>query len=201
MYKYFKRLVDLLLALVLGIIILPFMLILGLYAALFVKEGIIFSQDRIGLNNKKFKLYKLRTMTNERDGSGNLLPDSQRLTKLGKIIRSLSLDELPQILNVLKGEMSFVGPRPLLVHYLPLYNKRQIRRHEVRPGITGWAQINGRNSITWKDRLEFDVFYVESFSFVMDLKIVYMTVIKVLKREGISGDNTATMKPFTGDNS
>jgi lipopolysaccharide/colanic/teichoic acid biosynthesis glycosyltransferase len=201
MYKYFKRLVDLLLALVLGIIILPFMLILGLYAALFVKEGIIFFQDRIGLNNKKFKLYKLRTMTNERDGSGNLLPDSQRLTKLGKIIRSLSLDELPQILNVLKGEMSFVGPRPLLVHYLPLYNQRQIRRHEVRPGITGWAQINGRNSITWKDRLEFDVFYVESFSFVLDLKIVYMTVIKVLKREGISGDNTATMKPFTGDNS
>jgi len=201
MYKYFKRLVDLLLALVLGMIILPFMLILGLYAALFVKEGIIFFQDRIGLNNKKFKLYKLRTMTNERDGSGNLLPDSQRLTKLGKIIRSLSLDELPQILNVLKGEMSFVGPRPLLVHYLPLYNQWQIRRHEVRPGITGWAQINGRNSITWKDRLEFDVFYVESFSFVLDLKIVYMTVIKVLKREGISGDNTATMKPFTGDNS
>lgn len=201
MYKYFKRLVDLLLALVLGIIILPFMLILGLYAALFVKEGIIFTQDRIGLNNKKFKLYKLRTMTNERDSSGNLLPDSQRLTKLGRIIRSLSLDELPQILNVLKGEMSFVGPRPLLVHYLPLYNQRQIRRHDVRPGITGWAQINGRNSITWKDRLEFDVFYVESFSFVMDLKIVYMTVIKVVKREGISGDNTATMKPFTGDNS
>lgn len=201
MYKYFKRLVDLLLALVLGIIILPFMIILGLYAALFVKEGIIFTQDRIGLKNKKFKLYKLRTMTNERDSSGNLLPDSQRLTKLGRIIRSLSLDELPQILNVLKGEMSFVGPRPLLVHYLPLYNQRQILRHEVRPGITGWAQINGRNSITWKDRLEFDVFYVESFSFMMDLKIVYMTVVKVLKREGISGDNTATMKPFTGDNS
>ncbi len=201
MYKYFKRLVDLLLALVLGIIILPFMLILGLYAVLFIKEGIIFTQDRIGLKNKKFKLYKLRTMTNERDSSGNLLPDSQRLTKLGRIIRSLSLDELPQILNVLKGEMSFVGPRPLLVHYLPLYNQRQIRRHEVRPGITGWAQINGRNSITWKDRLEFDVFYVESFSFMMDLKIVYMTVVKVLKREGISGDNTATMKPFTGDNS
>ena len=201
MYKYFKRLVDLLLALVLGIIILPFMLILGLYAVFFVKEGIIFTQDRIGLNNKKFKLYKLRTMTNERDSSGNLLPDSLRLTKLGRFIRSLSLDELPQILNVLKGEMSFVGPRPLLVHYLPLYNQRQIRRHEVRPGITGWAQINGRNSISWKDRLEFDVFYVESFSFMMDLKIFYMTVIKVLKREGISGDNTATMKPFTGDNS
>jgi undecaprenyl phosphate N,N'-diacetylbacillosamine 1-phosphate transferase len=201
MYKYFKRLVDLLLALVLGIIILPFMLILGLYAVFFVKEGIIFTQDRIGLNNRKFKLYKLRTMTNERDSSGNLLPDSLRLTKLGRIIRSLSLDELPQILNVLKGEMSFVGPRPLLVHYLPLYNQRQIRRHEVRPGITGWAQINGRNSISWKDRLEFDVFYVESFSFMMDLKIFYMTVIKVLKREGISGDNTATMKPFTGDNS
>jgi len=201
MYKYFKRLVDLLLALVLGIIILPFMLILGLYAVFFVKEGIIFTQDRIGLNNKKFKLYKLRTMTNERDSSGNLLPDSLRLTKLGRIIRSLSLDELPQILNVLKGEMSFVGPRPLLLHYLPLYNQRQIRRHEVRPGITGWAQINGRNAISWKDRLEFDVFYVESFSFMMDLKIFYMTVIKVLKREGISGDNTATMKPFTGDNS
>jgi undecaprenyl phosphate N,N'-diacetylbacillosamine 1-phosphate transferase len=201
MYKYFKRLVDLLLALVLGIIILPFMLILGLYAVFFVKEGIIFTQDRIGLNNKKFKLYKLRTMTNERDSSGNLLPDSLRLTKLGRIIRSLSLDELPQILNVLKGEMSFVGPRPLLLHYLPLYNQRQIRRHEVRPGITGLAQINGRNSISWKDRLEYDVFYVESFSFMMDLKIVYMTVIKVLKREGISGDNTATMKPFKGDNS
>jgi undecaprenyl phosphate N,N'-diacetylbacillosamine 1-phosphate transferase len=201
MYKYFKRLVDLLLALILGIIILPFMLIVGLYAVFFVKEGIIFTQDRIGLNNKKFKLYKLRTMTNERDSSGNLLPDSLRLTKLGRIIRSLSLDELPQILNVLKGEMSFVGPRPLLLHYLPLYNQRQIRRHEVRPGITGWAQINGRNSITWKDRLEYDVFYVESFSFMMDLKIFYMTVIKVLKREGISGDNAATMKPFTGDNS
>jgi len=201
MYKSFKRLVDLLLALVLGIIILPFLLILGLYAVFFVKEGIFFTQDRIGLKNKKFKLYKLRTMTNERDGFGKLLPDSQRLTKLGRIIRSLSLDELPQIVNVLKGEMSFVGPRPLLVHYLPLYNQRQIRRHEVRPGITGWAQINGRNSITWKDRLEYDVFYVESFSFMMDLKIVYMTVIKVLKREGISGDNTATMKPFTGDNS
>lgn len=201
MYIFFKRFVDLFLAIFLGLVTLPFFLILGLYSVFFVKEGIIFTQDRIGLNNKKFKLYKLRTMTNEKDSSGKLLPDAKRLTKIGRIIRSMSLDELPQILNVIRGEMSFVGPRPLLVHYLPLYSERQRRRHEVRPGITGWAQVNGRNSVTWNDRFEMDVYYVQSISFFLDLKIVYLTVLKVLKREGISGENAATMKPFTGNNS
>lgn len=145
-----------------------------------------------------FFMYKFRTMTNERDAGGKLLPDEKRLTRLGRFLRSTSLDELPELINVLKGEMSLVGPRPLLMEYLPLYSKEQFRRHDVKPGITGWAQVNGRNAISWEDKFKFDVWYVDNQTFWLDIKILWMTFIKVLKRDGISQDGQATMEKFTG---
>lgn len=162
--------------------------------------GAFFLQERPGLHGKIFKVIKFKTMTDERDVEGNLLPDDKRLTKVGKFVRSTSIDELPQLINVLKGDMSFIGPRPLLPQYLPLYNKEQARRHEVRPGITGWAQVNGRNAISWTKKFELDVWYVDHCSFFLDLKIFFLTTKKVFVREGISSGTSVTMEPFTGNN-
>lgn len=162
--------------------------------------GVFFTQERPGKNGRIFKVIKLKTMTDERDEEGNLLPDEQRLTKIGKFVRSTSIDELPQLINVLKGDMALIGPRPLLPQYLPLYSKEQARRHEVRPGITGWAQVNGRNAISWNKKFELDVWYVDHCSFLLDLKIIFLTIKKVFVREGISSDTSVTMEPFTGNN-
>lgn len=162
--------------------------------------GVFFTQDRPGQYSKIFKVIKFKTMTDECDEGGNLLPDEKRLTKMGKFVRSTSIDELPQLFNVLKGDMALVGPRPLLPQYLPLYSKEQARRHEVRPGITGWAQVNGRNAISWNKKFELDVWYVDHCSFLLDLKIIFLTIKKVFVREGISSDTSATMEPFTGNN-
>ncbi|GKV57395.1 putative sugar transferase EpsL [Sporosarcina sp. NCCP-2222] len=177
--------------------------IIGLTALLIklkIGSPVIFTQDRPGYRGEIFRLYKFRSMTNERDTHGQFLPDELRLTSFGRLIRKLSLDELPQLWNVLKGDMSFVGPRPLLVEYLPLYSERQSKRHNVRPGITGWAQVNGRNAITWEEKFELDVWYVENRSFWLDLKILFMTVLKVLRSEGISQNGQATMTKFRGTN-
>ena len=160
---------------------------------------IFFRQLRPGYKGKTFNIYKFRTMTNKKDKEGNLLTDEERLVGVGKFIRSTSLDELPQLFNILKGEMSFVGPRPLLVEYLPLYNERQKRRHDVKPGITGWAQINGRNAISWEQKFEYDVWYVENQSFWLDMKILLMTFLKVIKRSDVSSASSATMEKFTGN--
>lgn len=162
--------------------------------------GAFFTQERPGRNGKIFKVIKFKTMTDERDVNGDLLLDEQRLTKVGKLIRSTSVDELPQLINVLKGDMALIGPRPLLPQYLPLYNKEQARRHEVRPGITGWAQVNGRNAISWAKKFELDVWYVDHCSFILDLRIIVLTIKKVFVREGISSETSATMEPFTGNN-
>lgn len=163
-----------------------------------IGSPVLFRQTRPGLNGKPFTLYKFRTMTDERDEAGNLLSDEKRLTKTGKLIRKTSLDELPQLINVIKGDLSLVGPRPLLMEYVPLYTKRQWRRHEVRPGITGWAQINGRNKVTWEEKFELDVWYVDHRSFFLDLKIIMLTIGKVLKSEGVSQDHHVTVEKFTG---
>ncbi len=196
--KFIKRAADFLLALAaLVVLAIP----LGLVALLVkTKLGspVIFKQERPGRNGEIFTLYKFRTMTDERDANGELLPDEVRLTKFGKLMRSLSLDELPELYNILKGDMSFVGPRPLLVKYLPLYNERQAMRHNVRPGLTGLAQVNGRNLLTWEEKFEWDVRYVESISPWLDIKILFRTVLNVLKREGISSETSATMEAFTG---
>lgn len=162
--------------------------------------GAFFYQQRPGKDGKIFKVVKFKTMTDERDRDGNLLPDDKRLTKVGKFVRSTSLDEIPQLINVIKGDMSLVGPRPLLVQYLPLYSKEQARRHEVRPGITGWAQVNGRNAISWKQKFEYDVWYVDNMSFWLDVKILFLTVKKVFVREGISSQTSVTMEVFNGNN-
>lgn len=162
--------------------------------------GAFFFQERPGKKGKIFKVIKFKTMTDERDKQGNLLPDAMRLTRIGKLVRSTSIDELPQLINVLKGDMALIGPRPLLVRYLPLYNKEQTRRHDVRPGITGWAQVNGRNAISWQKKFELDVWYVDHCSLVLDLKIIFLTIKKVLVREGISSDTSVTMEPFNGNN-
>lgn len=161
--------------------------------------GVFFTQERPGKNAKIFKVIKFKTMTDERDADGRLLPDAKRLTKVGKIVRSLSIDELPQLFNVLKGDMALVGPRPLLVKYLPLYDDFQKRRHEVRPGISGWAQVNGRNAISWQQKFAYDVWYVDHLSFLLDVKIVLLTIKKVFVREGITANNCATMEPFKGN--
>jgi lipopolysaccharide/colanic/teichoic acid biosynthesis glycosyltransferase len=170
-------------------------------AVVYVSMGspVLFRQKRPGLHGKIFEIYKFRTMRDARDEKGALLPDEMRLTKTGKIIRSLSLDELPQLFNVIKGDMSFVGPRPLLPEYLSLYNERQKRRHDVKPGITGWAQVNGRNALSWQERFELDVWYVEHRSFLLDMKILWMTLLKVLRREGIASQTSATMEKFEGN--
>ena len=202
MYKcFFKRLIDFLIVLTALFVFWPFLLIIYLWLSIANKgAGAIFYQERPGLHGKIFKVMKFKSMTDERDSEGNLLPDAQRLTPVGKFVRSTSIDELPQLLNVLKGDMALIGPRPLLPQYLPLYNKEQARRHEVRPGITGWAQCNGRNAISWTKKFEYDVWYVDHCSFLLDLKIIFLTVKKVLIREGISQQGEATMEFFTGNN-
>jgi len=177
---------------------LPFYIVVALLILLKMGTPILFRQLRPGYQEKIFGIYKFRTMTNEKDENGVLLPDEQRLVGVGKFIRSTSLDELPQIFNVLKGEMSFVGPRPLLVEYLPLYNEEQKKRHNVKPGITGWAQVNGRNAISWEQKFAYDVWYVENQSFLLDMKILWMTFLKVVKRSDISSDTSATMEKFQG---
>ena len=199
--KLFKRVTDFcVIFIALGVLFAPFLIItLWLYFAN-KGAGVFFMQERPGKNGKIFKVIKFKTMTDERDVDGNLLPDAQRLTKVGRFVRSTSIDELPQLINVLKGDMALIGPRPLLPQYLPLYSKEQARRHEVRPGITGWAQVNGRNAISWTRKFELDVWYVDHCSFLLDLKIIFMTIKKVFVREGISSETSVTMEAFTGNN-
>lgn len=182
-------------------IIWPILLIIAVFFYSVNKgAGAFFTQDRPGKNAKIFKAIKFKTMTDERDEAGNLLPDSVRLTRIGKVVRSLSIDELPQLFNVLKGDMALIGPRPLLPKYLPLYSSEQFRRHEVRPGITGWAQVNGRNNISWKKKFELDIWYVDHMSFWLDMKIFFLTIKKVFVREGINMEGMATTEPFNGNN-
>ncbi|AKF25179.1 hypothetical protein YH65_07075 [Sulfurovum lithotrophicum] len=193
-----KRVFDVVLASVLIVLFSPIYLIVSLLIWLKMGRPIFFRQQRPGLHEKIFGIYKFRTMTNDKDENGELLPDEQRLVGIGKFIRSASLDELPQIFNVLKGDMSFVGPRPLLIQYLPLYSEEQKRRHDVKPGITGWAQVNGRNAISWEQKFEYDVWYVDHQSFWLDMKILWMTFLKVVKRSDISQEGQATMEVFKG---
>lgn len=196
--KVIKRAADFLLALFALIVLAIPLVMLSVLVKTKLGSPVIFKQERPGKNGEVFTLYKFRTMTDERDENGVLLPDEVRLTKFGRLMRSLSLDELPEFYNILKGDMSFVGPRPLLVRYLPLYNERQSIRHNVRPGLTGLAQVNGRNLLTWEEKFEWDVKYVESISPLLDIKILFRTVYNVLKREGISSETSATMEEFTG---
>lgn len=200
-YKNFiKRALDFTLSLIGFIVISPVFWLLWILLAIANKgAGAFFTQLRPGKNEKIFKVIKFKTMTDERDAQGNLLPDAERLTKIGKFVRSTSLDEIPQLLNVIKGDMALIGPRPLLVQYLPLYNDFQKRRHEVRPGITGWAQVNGRNAISWEKKFEYDVWYVENISLSLDIKILVKTIKKVFVREGISSDTSVTMEAFRGN--
>lgn len=202
MYKNcFKRMIDCCLAMVAIVVLSPVMAAVAVLLAVANKgAGVVFTQIRPGKNGRLFKVMKFKTMTDERDENGNLLPDAQRLTKTGKFIRSTSLDELPQLFNVLKGDMALIGPRPLLPQYLPLYSKEQARRHDVRPGITGWAQVHGRNAISWKKKFELDVWYVDHCSFWLDLKIILLTVKKVIIREGITQEGQATAEYFNGNN-
>ena len=193
-----KSLFDKTLALFLIILFSPIYIIVSLLILWRMGSPILFRQKRPGKDEKIFGIYKFRTMTNEKDADGNLLPDEQRLVGIGKFIRSTSLDELPQLFNVLKGEMRFVGPRPLLIEYLDLYNETQKRRHDVKPGITGWAQVNGRNAISWEQKFEYDVWYVDNQSFWLDMKILWMTFLKVVKRSDISSSSSATMEKFEG---
>lgn len=202
MYRSFvKRLLDFVLAFIaLTILFLP-LLIITIWLHFANKgAGAYFFQERPGRNGKVFKIVKFKTMTDERDANGNLLPDEVRLTKIGRFVRGCSIDELPQLWNVLKGDMAFIGPRPLLVQYLPLYSKEQARRHEVRPGITGWAQCHGRNAISWTEKFKYDVWYVDHLSFLVDMKVIFITIKKVLIRDGISQEGQATMEAFNGHN-
>lgn len=194
-----KRPLDFAIALAALLFLFPVYLILAVLVRVKLGKPVLFTQERPGKDGKIFKLYKFRTMTDERDGGGELLPDEERLTEFGKWLRSTSLDELPELFNILKGEMSLVGPRPLLVEYLPRYNQRQARRHEVRPGLTGLAQVHGRNAISWEEKFELDVIYVDSVSFWGDLKIILETLAAVLKREGINSETAATMEKFRGE--
>lgn len=194
----FKSIFDKTLALFLIILFSPIYIVVSLLIFLKMGSPILFRQKRPGYKEKIFGIYKFRTMTNEKDANGNLLPDDKRLVGIGKFIRSTSLDELPQLFNVLKGEMSFVGPRPLLEEYLPLYNEKQKRRHDVKPGITGWAQVNGRNAISWEQKFDYDVWYVDNQSFLLDIKILWLTFLKVVKRSDISSSTSSTMEKFTG---
>lgn len=202
MYKhFFKRIIDFTIVLMALLVIWPFLLIIYIWLTIANKgAGAIFYQERPGKDGKIFKVMKFKSMTDERNSDGILLPDAQRLTKVGKFVRSTSIDELPQLINVLKGEMSLIGPRPLRTYYLPLYSKEQARRHEVRPGITGWAQVNGRNSISWTEKFKLDVWYVDHCSCILDLKIIFLTLKKVICRENINNDTVATMYPFDGTN-
>lgn len=202
MYKHgLKRVIDFILVFVVLAVIWPVLLLIAIWLHFVNKgAGAFFTQERPGKNGKIFRVIKFKSMTDERDAEGKLLPDAKRLTHVGKFVRVTSIDELPQLINVLKGDMALIGPRPLLLQYLPLYSKEQARRHEVRPGITGWAQVNGRNTISWAKKFELDVWYVDHCSFLLDLKIVFMTIRKVFIREGISSDTSATMEVFTGNN-
>lgn len=197
--KYIKRPQDLILASAASIVLSPVMLTTAALVRIKLGSPVIFTQDRPGLDGKVFKLYKFRSMTDEKDQSGEWLPDEVRLTKFGKALRATSLDELPELLNIIKGDMSIVGPRPLLVQYLPLYNEHQARRHEVRPGFTGLAQVHGRNAISWQEKFDWDVKYVDNISFLGDWRIIFDTVKTVLKREGISSSTSATMEGFKGN--
>lgn len=199
MYRHgLKRVIDLMLSGTAFVIALPVFLLTALILYILNEGKPFFFQVRPGKQGKLFTVIKFKTMNDKKDVQGNLLPDAQRLTVFGQWVRKTSLDEIPQLLNVIKGDMSLIGPRPLLVEYLPLYNSMQARRHDVRPGITGWAQVNGRNAISWERKFELDVWYVEHLSWLLDLKIVFLTVFKVFKREGISSDTSATMEKFTG---
>lgn len=197
--RYIKRLLDFILSLLAIIILSPIYLIVAILVRTKLGSPIIFTQERPGKDEKIFKMYKFRSMTNETDEEGNLLPDDVRLTKFGKLLRSTSLDELPELFNILKGDMSIVGPRPLLVRYLPLYNDHQKHRHDVRPGFTGWAQCNGRNAISWEEKFDLDIYYVNHVSFLLDLKIIFKTIKTVLCREGISSETSVTMEEFLGN--
>lgn len=198
--KYIKRILDILLAFTGLILTSPLLLVVMLGLAFANKGKIFFTQRRPGKNARIFKVIKFKTMTDARDAYGQLLPDADRLTKIGKFVRSTSIDELPQLINVLKGDMSLIGPRPLLPEYLPLYSPEQARRHEVRPGITGWAQCHGRNAISWKEKFTLDVWYVDHVSLKTDLKIIFITIEKVLRRADISSATSVTMEPFNGNN-
>ncbi len=199
MYKNcIKRLLDFVLSLAALAVLSPVLLILTVLGAVMMRGNPFFTQIRPGKDEKLFRLIKFRTMTCQKDADGNLLPDERRLNRYGKLLRSTSLDELPELINILLGQMSVVGPRPLLVKYLPLYNEEQRRRHSVRPGLTGWAQVNGRNAIRWEEKFRLDVEYVDNLSFAMDLKVIFTTVGKIFKREGISSDTSATMEEFRG---
>ena len=204
MYKhFFKRFLDFWISLIALIIISPILLVITIWLYFANKgAGALFLQERPGKNGKIFKVIKFKTMTDERDAEGKLLPDAQRLTKVGKFVRSTSIDELPQLINVLKGDMALIGPRPLLVQYLPLYSPEQARRHEVRPGISGWAQCHGRNAISWTEKFKLDVWYVDHVSLVTDLKVIFITIKNVLMRKDINtaGGQSATMEPFKGYN-
>lgn len=202
MYKhFFKRFFDFWIALIALICLSPILLIVTIWLHFANKgAGAFFFQDRPGKDAKIFKVIKFKTMTDERDKEGNLLPDADRLTKVGKFVRSTSIDELPQLINVLKGDMALIGPRPLLVQYLPLYTKEQMRRHEVRPGISGWAQCHGRNNISWTEKFKLDVWYVEHISLFTDIQVIWITIMKVLKRADINEDGQATMEVFNGHN-
>ncbi|MBQ8258684.1 MAG: sugar transferase [Clostridia bacterium] len=194
--KYVKRFFDIILSLFALILLSPVMLIVAILVRTKLGSPVIFCQERPGKNERIFKLYKFRSMTDKRDEKGALLPDEVRLTKFGKLLRSTSLDELPELWNILRGDMSIVGPRPLLVKYLPLYNEVQKHRHDVRPGLTGWAQVHGRNTISWEEKFEYDVWYVEHLSFAIDVKTVFLTVKKVFRREGITSETAATIEEF-----
>lgn len=199
--QYFiKRAFDIVAAMGGLIVFLPIMIVVAIMVRIKLGSPILFTQDRIGKDNKTFKMMKFRTMKDGIDKNGNLLPDSERLTSFGKLLRSTSLDELPELINILKGDMSLIGPRPLLVEYLPLYSKEQKRRHDVLPGLTGWAQINGRNAISWNEKFKLDIFYVDNWSVGLDLKIFFLTFYKLFKRDGISKEGMATTIKFDGSN-
>lgn len=202
MYKhFFKRVIDFTLSLMALLVIWPILLVIYIWLTIANKgAGALFYQERPGLHGKIFKVIKFKTMTDERDAEGNLLPDADRLTKVGRFVRSTSIDELPQLINVLKGDMALIGPRPLRVYYLPLYSKEQMRRHDVRPGISGWAQCHGRNNISWTEKFKLDVWYVDHLTLWLDLKVIFLTIKKVVCREDVNNDSAATMYPFNGTN-
>ena len=202
MYKhFFKRVIDFTIALIVLLIIWPILLVVYIWLTIANKgAGALFLQERPGLHGKIFRVIKFKTMTDERDAEGNLLPDADRLTKVGRFVRSTSIDELPQLINVLKGDMALIGPRPLRVHYLPLYSKEQARRHDVRPGISGWAQCHGRNNISWTEKFKLDVWYVDNLSIKVDLQIIFITIKKVLMRSDVNNEGVATMYPCNGSN-
>lgn len=197
---FFKRFLDVLISITVLVIGMPLLIVVYLILSYQNKNKAFFFQERPGLHQKPFHIIKFKTMTDEKDVDGNLLSDAKRLTKAGKLIRKLSIDELPQLINVLKGDMSLIGPRPLLYKYIPLYSEEQLRRHEMRPGITGWAQINGRNSISWTKKFEYDIYYINNVSFLLDIKILWMTFLKVIQTHGVNQSLDRPMNPFNGSN-